>query len=47
MSGIIERRLMLMFKKFEISGALSELLEPHLFGRTGTLKFGTMGVHHQ
>ena len=31
--------LILMFKKFGILGALSELLEPHLFGRTGALKF--------
>ena len=36
---------MLMFKKFGILGALSELLEPHFFGRTGALKFGTIGVH--
>ena len=35
-----------MLKKFGILGALSELLEPHLFGRTGALKFGTIGVHH-
>ena len=34
-----------MFKKFGILAALSELLEPHLFGRTGALKFGTIGVH--
>ena len=33
-----------MLKKFGILGALSELLEPHLFGRTGALKFGTIGV---
>ena len=46
MSGICKRGLMLMFKKFGILGALSELLEPHLFGRTGALKFGTVGVHH-
>ena len=45
MSGICERGLMLMFKKFGILGALSELLEPHLFGKTGALKFGTIGVH--
>ena len=45
MSGICERGLMLMFKKFGILGALSELLEPHLFGRTGALKFETIGVH--
>ena len=45
MSGICESGLMLMFKKFGILGALSELLEPHLFGRTGALKFGTIGVH--
>ena len=36
-----------MFKKFGILGALSELLEPHFFGRTGVLKFGTIGVQHQ
>ena len=36
-----------MFKKFGILGALSELLEPHFFGRTGALKFGTIGVHLQ
>ena len=46
MSGICERGLMLMLKKFGILGALSELLEPQLFGRTGALKFGTIGVHH-
>ena len=34
-----------MLKKFGILGALSELLEPHLFGKTGALKFGTIGVH--
>ena len=34
-----------MFKKIEILGALSELLESHVFGRTGALKFGTIGVH--
>ena len=34
-----------MLKKIGILGALSELLEPHLFGRTGALKFGTIGVH--
>ena len=34
-----------MFKKLGILGALSELLEPHLFGRTGAFKFGTIGVH--
>ena len=45
MSGICERGFMLMIKKFGILGALSELLEPHLFGRTGALKFGTIGVH--
>ena len=45
MSGVCERGLMLMIKKFGISGALSELLEPHLFERTGALKFGTIGVH--
>ena len=45
MSGICERGLMLMLKKIGILGALSELLEPHLFGRTGALKFGTIGVH--
>ena len=45
MSGICERGLMLMIKKFGIFGALSELLEPHLFGRTGALKFGAIGVH--
>ena len=45
MSGICERGFMLMLKKFGILGALSELLEPHLFGRTGALKFGTIGVH--
>ena len=45
MSGICERGFMLMFKKFGILGALSESLEPHLFGRTGALKFGTIGVH--
>ena len=44
MSGICESGLMLMFKKFGILGALSELLEPHLFGRTGALKFGAIGV---
>ena len=47
MSGIGERGFMLMLKKFGILGALSELLEPHLFGRTGALKFGTMGYAHQ
>ena len=46
MSGICERGFMLMLKKFGILGALSELLEPHLFGRTGALKFGAIGVHH-
>ena len=30
-----------MFKKFGILGALSEFF----FGRTGALKFGTIGVH--
>ena len=45
MSGICERGLMLMLKKFGILGALSELLEPHLFGRNGALKFGTIGAH--
>ena len=45
MSGICERGLMLVFKKFGILGALSELLETDLFGRTGALKFGTIGVH--
>ena len=45
MSGICERGLMLMLKKIGILGALSELLEPHLFGRTVALKFGTIGVH--
>ena len=44
MSGICERGFMLMLKKFGILGALSELLEPHLFGRTGDLKFGAIGV---
>ena len=34
-----------MFKKIGILGALLELLEPLLFGRTGALKFGTIGVH--
>ena len=47
MPGICERGFMLMFKKIGILGALSELLEPHLFGRTGALKFGTIGVHHR
>ena len=47
MSGICERGFMLMFKKFGILGALSELLEPHLFGKTGALKFGTIGVHRK
>ena len=45
MSGICERGLMLMVKKFGILGALSELLEPYFFGRTGALKLGTIGVH--
>ena len=45
MSGICERGFMLMLKKFRILGALSELLEPRLFGRTGALKFGAIGVH--
>ena len=45
MSGICERGLMLMLKKFGILGALSELLQPHLFGRTGALRFGTIKVH--
>ena len=45
MSGICERGLMLMVKKFGILGALSKLLEPYFFGRTGALKFGTIGVH--
>ena len=45
MSEIGGRGLMLMFKKFGILGALSELLEPHFFGRTGALKLGTIGVH--
>ena len=35
---------MLIFKKIGILEALWELLEPHLFGRTGDLKFGTVGV---
>ena len=47
MSRICERGLMLMIKKFGILGALSELLEPHLFGRTGALKFGAIGVHQR
>ena len=47
MSGICERSFILVFKKFGILGALSELLEPHLFGRTGALKFGTIEVHHR
>ena len=34
-----------MFKKFGILGTLSEFWELHLFGRTGALKFGTIGVH--
>ena len=34
-----------MLKKIGILGALSEVLEPQLFGRTGALKFGTIGVH--
>ena len=46
MSGNRERGLMLMIKKFGILGALSELLEPHLLGKTAALKFGTIGVHH-
>ena len=33
-----------MIKTFGILGALSELLEPHLFGRTGALKFGAQVV---
>ena len=37
MSGICGRGFML--KKFGILGVLSELLEPHLFGRTDALKF--------
>ena len=45
MSGICERGLMLMIKKIGILGALSELLEPHLFGRNGALKFGAIRVH--
>ena len=45
MSGICERGLMVVFIKFGILGTLSELLEPDLFGRTGALKFGTIGVH--
>ena len=45
MSGICERGFMLMLKKIGILGALSELLKPHLFGRTGALKFGTIGLH--
>ena len=45
MSGICEKGFMLMFKKFGILGTLLELLEPHLFGRTGALRFGTIGVH--
>ena len=36
-----------MIKKIGIFGALSELLEPHLFGRTGALKFGAIGVHRE
>ena len=44
MSGICER-FDADDKKFGILGALSELLEPHLFGRTGALKFGAIGVH--
>ena len=47
MSGSCERGFMLMFKKFGILGALSESLEPHLFGRTEALKFGTIGVHRR
>ena len=47
MSGICERGLMLVFKKFGILGALSELLEPDVFGRTGALKIGTIGEHRQ
>ena len=43
--GICERGFRFMLKKIGILGALSELLEPHLFGRTGALKFGTIGVH--
>ena len=38
---------MMMIKKFGILGALLELLEPHLFGKTGALKFGAIGVHAQ
>ena len=45
MSGICERGFNSDVQKFGILGALSELLEPHLFGRTGALKFGTIGVH--
>ena len=45
MSGICERDFKLMFKNFGILGAQWELLEPHHFGRTGALKFGTIGVH--
>ena len=47
MSGICEIRLMLMLKKFGILGALSELLEPHLFGRTGgsTPILPNLGLH--
>ena len=45
MSGVCERGFMLMFKKFGILGALSELLEPHLFGRTEAFKFGAIGAH--
>ena len=48
MSGICERGLpaadVQKIRNLNL-GALSELLEPHLFGRTGDLKFGTMGVH--
>ena len=36
-----------MIKKIGILGALSELLDPHLFGRTGALKFGAIGVHQR
>ena len=45
MSGICERGFNSDVQKFGILGALSELLEPHLFGRTGALKFGANGVH--
>ena len=38
MSGICERGLTLMFKKFGILGALSELLEPHFFRKNWSLR---------